>query len=200
MADVTNNGRLHVIVTNGHIDADGPFYVYFMPCRLYEYRPDGRLVDISSQAGAPWDVKRVGRGLAAGDLDNDGRLDAVVLAQNEPLAYFHNQTQQPGHFVTFRLEGTKSNRDGVGARVTVMAGGRRQVAQRTGGGSYQSASDPRLHFGLGPASKVDRIEVTWPSGQRDCHTGIAADAGYVLREGDPNPRPLRGFSAPVKNR
>ncbi len=130
MADVSNEGRLDVIVANGHVNEYVPHDFYYMPCRLYESRPDGRLVDISSQAGAVWEVRRVGRGLAVGDLDNDGRIDAVVLSQNEPMAYFHNQTQQPGHFVTFRLEGTKSNRDGVGARVTVTADGQRQVAQR----------------------------------------------------------------------
>ena len=75
----------------------------------------------------PWRVPRVGRGLAAGDLDNDGRVDCLVVAQDEPLAYFHNRTERGGHFVTLRLEGTASNRDGVGARVTVAAGGRRQV-------------------------------------------------------------------------
>ncbi len=130
MADVTNSGRLDVIVANGHVNDNGPYYYYAMPCRLYQNRSDGRLVDISSQAGAPWEVKRVGRGLAAGDLDNDGRVNAVILPQNEPLAYFHNQTEGAGHFVTFRLEGTKSNRDGVGARLTVKSRGLQQVAQR----------------------------------------------------------------------
>ena len=154
MADVTNHGRLDVMITNGHVNDNRPFYQYAMPSRLYENRPDGRLVDVSDQAGECWKVERVGRGLAAGDLDNDGRVDALILAQNEPLAYFHNRSKNVGHFVTFRLEGTKSNRDGVGASVTVTAGGRRQVAQRCGGGSYQSANDPRLHFGLGDSDHV----------------------------------------------
>jgi hypothetical protein len=99
-----------------------------------------------------------------------------------------------GHFVTFRLEGTSSNRDGVGARVAVTAGGRRQVAQRCGGGSYQSASDPRLHFGLDTAARVDQVDVRWPSGRIDRWTDLPADAGYRLREGDPQPRPLAGFA------
>ncbi len=97
-------------------------------------------------------------------LDNDGRLDAVVMAQNEPLIYLHNQTDNRGHFISLALEGTRSNRDGVGARVTIHAGGRRQVAQRYGGGSYQSAGDPRIHFGLGDATSVESVEIRWPSG------------------------------------
>jgi len=194
MLDVANRGRLDVMITNGHVNDNRPYYLYAMPCRLYENRPDGRLVDISARAGQPWTVERVGRGLAAGDLDNDGRVDAVVLAQNKPVAYFHNQTPQVGRHVTFRLEGTKSNRDGVGARITVTAGGRRQVAQRTGGGSYQSANDPRLHFGLGPSDRVESVEIRWPSGQIDRWTDLAAGRGYRLQEGNSAAQPLASFS------
>jgi hypothetical protein len=193
MADVTNRGRLDVIITNGHVDDNRPTYPYAMPARLYENRTDGRLVDASDHAGAPWKVERVGRGLAAGDLDNDGRVDSVLIAQNEPLAYLHNRSPRVGHFVTFRLEGTRSNRDGVGASVTVSAGGQRQVAQRMGGGSYQSANDPRLHLGLGDHERIDSVEVHWPSGQIDHWTDLAADAGYLLREGQPKASPLAGF-------
>jgi enediyne biosynthesis protein E4 len=191
---VTNHGRLDVMITNGHVYDNRPAYAYAMPCRLYENRADTRLVDISDLAGECWKVDRVGRGLAAGDLDNDGRIDAMILAENGPVAYFHNQTKSVGHFVTFRLEGSKSNRDGVGAIVTVMAGGRRQVAQRCGGGSYQSASDPRLHFGLAKTDRADFVEVRWPSGRVDTYTKLVADTGYLLREGEPNVLPLPGFS------
>jgi thioredoxin-like negative regulator of GroEL len=193
MADVTNHGRLDVMMTNGHVGDNRPTYPYAMPCRLYENRPDGRLVDISEQAGAPWQVERVGRGLAAGDLDNDGRVDALVVGQNDPLAYFHNRSQKVGHFVMFGLEGTTSNRDGVGASITVTAGGRKQVAQRTGGGSYQSANDPRLHFGLGAADRVDSVEVEWPSRHVDRWTNLSSDTGYLLRERAPQALSLRGF-------
>ncbi len=195
MADVTNDGLLDVMITNGHVNDNPRFYLYAMPSRLYENRPDGRLVDVSARAGAPWDVLRVGRGLAAGDLDNDGRIDALILAQNDPVAYFHNQTSVVGHYLTLRLEGTKSNRDAVGARVTLTAGGRKQVLQRQGGGSYQSANDPRLHFGLGKSERVESIEIRWPSGQVDRHTDVAADTGYLAREAEAKLVPLRGFVA-----
>jgi enediyne biosynthesis protein E4 len=192
--DADNDGRLDVIMTNGHVNDHRPLYGYAMPSRLYTGRPNGRLVDISQQAGQPWEVPRVGRGLAAGDLDNDGRCDALIVAQDRPLAYFHNRTRQAGHFVTLQLEGTTSNRDGVGAVVTVTAGGRRQVAQCLGGGSYLSANDRRLHFGLHKSDRVEDVEVRWPSGRVDHWKSLLAGTGYLLREGDSKPRPLVGFA------
>ena len=107
----------------------------------------------------------------------------------------HNQTAGGGHWLTLRLEGVRSNRDGVGARVVLEAGGRRQSAQRFGGGSYQSAGDPRLHFGLGDSARVERVEVRWPSGQVDRYDGLEADRGYLLREGAATAEPLRGFGS-----
>jgi hypothetical protein len=134
--------------------------------------------------------------LAVGDIDNDGRMDVLIAGQGAPLAMFHNQpAPAAGHFLTLALEGVASNRDGVGAEVTVTAGGRSQVAARFGGGSYLSASDPRLHFGLGASRQADRVEVRWPSGRRDTYEGLAAGTGYRLREGDPAPGPLSGFAA-----
>ena len=176
--DATNDGRPDVVITNGNMNDFRPMYPYAMPTRLYEGRSGGRLVDVSDQAGPPWAVPRLGRGLATGDLDNDGRLDLLVMGQNEPLAYFHNQTDRPGHFVTFRLEGTRSNRDGVGARVVVTTAQGRQVAQRLGGGSYLSACDGRLHFGLGAATSIQSVEVRWPSGRLDRWTHV--DCGHRL--------------------
>jgi Flp pilus assembly protein TadD len=194
LADVTNSGRPDVLITNGHVNDNRPYFPYAMPSRLYANRPDGRLVDLSKQAGECWEVPRVGRGLAVGDLDNDGRPDALILAQNEPMAYFHNRSERTGRFITFRLEGTKSNHDGVGARVIVTAGGRRQVARRLGGGSYQSANEPRLHFGLGDCDRIESVEVRWPSGRVDRHDNLPAGTGYLLREGERQPRPLKGFA------
>jgi hypothetical protein len=191
--DYDNDGRIDLMSVNGHVNDNRPYTPFAMPCQLLAGDGKGRLTDVSAQAGSPWSVLRVGRGLAVGDLDNDGRTDAVVLSQNSPLAFFHNRTAA-GHFLTLRLEGTASNRDGVGAVVTVVAGGRRQVAQRFGGGSYQSAGDPRFHFGLWTAAVADSVEVRWPSGRSDRFTGLAADTGYRLREGATAAAPLEGFS------
>ncbi len=185
--DVNNDGFLDLATANGHIHDLRPTAPYAMPAQLLLGGPDGRLTDVTARIGQPWTEPRIGRGLAVADLDNDGRLDLLLVAQNAPLAFFHNRTDQAGHFLTLRLEGTTSNRDAVGARVTVTAGGRRRTAWRTGGGSYASASDPRLHFGLGPARVVDDVEIRWPSGRVDRFTKLAADRMYRVREGDPLP-------------
>jgi hypothetical protein len=136
----------------------------------------------------------IGRGLAAGDLDNDGRVDFVILSQNQPLTYFHNQTEG-GHWLTLSLTGRASNRDAVGARVIIQAGGRRFFRWRMGGGSYQSASDSRLHFGLGEIDRVESVEVRWPTGNTRRYRNLGVDRGYELRESDDRVYPLPGFSA-----
>ena len=198
--DANNDGRLDLAQANGHVDDYRPAVPYLMPAQLFLGDGAGKLVDVSDRAGPPWRLPRLGRGLAVGDLDNDGRTDVVIVAQNAPLALLHNQSASQNHSLTLALEGTASNRDAVGARVAVTVLGKTQVAARLGGGSYLSASDHRLHFGLGPAQKVDRVEVTWPTGRRDCYQGLAADAGYRLREGDPVPKPLPGFASPTIKR
>ncbi len=194
--DANNDGRLDLVQANGHISDFSPSFPYEMRAQLLLGDASGHFRDVSEQAGPPWQVLRLGRGLAVGDIDNDGRMDVLIVGQGAPLALLHNQPAPAAdHFLTLALEGVASNRDGVGAKVTVTAGRRSQVAARFGGGSYLSASDPRLHFGLGPARRADRVEVRWPSGRRDSYEGLAAGAGYRLREGDPAPRPLAGFAA-----
>ena len=183
LLDADNDGRLDMASANGHVNDLRPNYPYRMPAQLLLGGADGRLRDVSDRAGTPWQVPRMGRGLAVGDLDNDGRQDVLILSHNQPLAYFHNRTEG-GRFLTLRLEGRQSNRDAVGAKVAVVSGGMNRVAWRIGGGSYQSASDPRLHFGLGAADRIDRVEIVWPSGRADRHQGLEPNTGYLLREGD----------------
>jgi len=192
--DADNDGRLDLAVANGHVNDFRPAVPYAMPAQLFLGAGRGRFVDASARAGACWPEHRVGRGLAVGDLDNDGRTDLLILSQGGPLAYFHN-LGPAGHFVTLRLEGTASNRDAVGALVRVTASGRTQTAQRLGGGSFLSACDGRLHFGLGAGADAPpvSVEVTWPSGRVDRHPALKADAAYHLVEGDPQARPLEGW-------
>jgi enediyne biosynthesis protein E4 len=192
LLDADNDGRLDLASANGHVNDLRPNYPYRMPAQLLKGGDDGRLTDVSDRAGAPWLVLRMGRALAVGDLDNDGRQDVLILSHNQPLAYVHNRTEG-GHFLTLRLEGRPSNRDAVGARVAVVSGGLQQVAWRLGGGSYQSAADQRLHFGLGKTIRIEAVEVTWPSGRIDRYPGLSVNTGYLLREGDDHPKPLAGF-------
>jgi hypothetical protein len=193
LLDADNDGRLDMASANGHVNDLRPNYPYRMPAQLLLGGADGRLRDVSDRAGAVWQVPRMGRGLAVGDLDNDGREDVLILSHNQPLAYFHNRTKG-GRFLTLRLEGRQSNRDAVGARVAVVSGGGHRVAWRIGGGSYQSASDGRLHFGLGSTERIDVVEVAWPSGLVERFKDLAADRGYLIREGEAQPRPMPGFS------
>jgi hypothetical protein len=190
--DVDNDGQLDLMTANGHLDDLGDV-PYRMPMQLFRGGRGGVLRDVTSVSGSALSQPRLGRGLAVGDLDHDGRLDVVVIDHNAPLVYLHNRSEKTGHWVTFCLEGTRSNRDAVGAIVTIRAGGKSQAAQRIGGGSYQSASDGRIHFGLGTATRVDQVEVRWPSGTTDRWANLAADTGYLLREGGPVAA-LAGFS------
>jgi enediyne biosynthesis protein E4 len=184
--DADNDGHLDLLIVNGHVTDNRPAFPFKMPAQLLAGDGTGRLVDVSDRAGAVFQVARLGRGLAVGDLDNDGRLDAVAVDQNRPLVILHNRSRG-GHWIRFTLGGTDSNRDGVGALVTVHAGPGRWTAARLGGGSYQSASDPRVHFGLGAVERIDRVEVAWPSGRVDRFTDLVADADYRLREQAPAP-------------
>ncbi len=188
LLDVDNDGLLDLASANGHVNDIRPNYPYRMPAQLLRGAAR-RLTDVSDSAGAPWQILRMGRGLATGDADNDGRQDVLILSHNESLAYLHNRSDC-GRFLTIRLQGRASNRDAVGAKVTVVAGGRRRVAYRVGGGSYQSSCDPRLHLGLGTADRVNLIEIVWPSGRVDRHRDLRANTGYLICEGDDSPRPL----------
>jgi hypothetical protein len=187
--DANNDGHLDVLQTNGHVSDLRPAFPWKMPIQLLTGGAGGRQTDVSSMAGDPFRPLMLGRGLAVGDIDNDGKVDALVMPENDPLVYLHNRTEGGG-WLTLQLEGVRSNRDGVGARVVIEAKGMRQVAQRIGGGSYQSANDPRLHFGLGEADRVESIEVRWPSGRTDRFKGVAANRAYRLREGANDPEPI----------
>jgi len=196
--DADDDGRLDLVTANGHVNDYRPAIPYEMPAHLYLGAGGGRLVEVSRRAGDCWTIPRVGRGLAVGDLDNDGRQDVLIVSQSGPLAFFRNLgagSQAGGHSLTLRLVGTTSNRDGVGARVKVTTLGRSQVAHRSGGGSFLSASDGRLHFGLGGGEAPSKlaVEVRWPDGRVDRHDGLRRDAAYRLVQGSPRPLPLAGW-------
>lgn len=166
--DFDNSGQLQILVANGHILDNialfHPRVAYREPMSLFVDAGGGHFHNVSRESGKVFAMPLLGRGLALGDFDGDGRIDFAVNQNVGPPLIAHNCTAG-GNWITMELEGTgKSNRDAIGAEVTLTAGGKEQRAQLMGGGSYCSSSDMRLHFGLGSARRVDRVTIRWPSG------------------------------------
>ena len=157
--DADNDRDLDLIQANGHVQDNAdrlfPGVTYRQSTLLFENLGDHRFRDISASAGAALARPIVGRGLAVGDYDNDGSADVIIANLEGAPLLLHNETAHPGHFLTIRLVGRTSPRDGTGARVTLRAGGRLQVREAGTGGSYLSTSDSRVHFGLGAAAFAD---------------------------------------------
>jgi hypothetical protein len=152
-----------------------------------------RFVDVSAQSGEVFQQKWAGRGMAVGDIDNDGKIDVVVTENNGPAWMLHNETATSDHWITLKLVGVKSNKDGIGAqiKITTAGGGHSsgdhspadQYATVTTAGSYESSSDKRVHFGLGSASEVAEVEIHWPSGIKQVLKKLAADQIVTVTEG-----------------
>jgi hypothetical protein len=139
-------------------------------------------VDVSSASGAVFHQAWAGRGLAIGDLDNDGRLDVVVTTNDGPAYVIHNETNTGNHWLGLKLIGHKSNRDAIGAVVKVITSLGTQYATVTTASSYLSSSDKRLHFGLGSALTAPTIEILWPSGIHQTLKDVSADQFLRVEE------------------
>lgn len=186
--DADLDGHLDVALANGHVVRNAPAIFkapYEQRAQLFVGDGRGRFAEVSDTAGGYFREARVGRGLAVADFDNDGRPDLAVTNNGGPARLLRNETQTTHHWVRLDLEGdgVKSNRNAVGARVEVEAGGRKVVRRVVGGGSYLSASDRRVLVGLGEADRADRVTVTWPSGRTQEFGPLAGEAGWRLREG-----------------
>lgn len=185
--DMANTGWLDLLVACGHVypqmDSlpEGPRYR--QPIFLERNNRDGTFDEVSKAAGITDLPLQSRRGAAFGDIFNSGNIDVVLLNVGEPPTLLLNQNNDGNHRVLFKLAGTKSNRAAIGARVTIRAGGVRQIAEVRGGGSYLSQNDLRLHFGLGKATKIDSLEIRWPSGKVESLENIAADSMYTMVEG-----------------
>ncbi len=138
---------------------------------------------MSEQAGPGITTLASSRGLAVGDLWNTGQMSAVISNMNDRPSLLKNEQKYPNHWVAFKAVGTKSNRDGIGARITVKAGKRLLVDEVRSGSSYYSQNDIRVHFGLGSAAKLDSVEVRWPSGLTERFDGMVVDKINTIQEG-----------------
>ena len=185
--DFDNDGWPDLLLVNGHVypevDKQNLGSSYEEPRILYHNNGNKTFSDISAQAGPGITAVHAGRGLAIGDLWNDGRISAVISNMNARPSLLVNQVRSPNHWIGLRLEGTKSNRDGIGARVTANVGTRILVDEVRSGSSYDSNNDMRIHFGLGAATKIASIQVRWPSGLVEQFEGISVDAIHTLKEG-----------------
>jgi hypothetical protein len=188
--DADLDGNPDLAVANGHVYRTAPELrnvAYAQEAQLFLGDGTGRFRDATRSAGRDFTAPRVGRGLARGDFDNDGKPDLVMSAVGGPVALFRNKTDTPNAWVGLELvgDGKGSNRNAVGAVVTVEAGGKKQTHFVAGGGSYLSAHDRRLTVGLGPATRADRVTVRWPSGRTQEFRDLAAGRYWRLHEGQP---------------
>ena len=185
--DVDNDGWPDILVVNGHVypevDTAHLGSDYKEPRLLYWNTGDTKFKDISQQAGPGCTTPASSRGLAVADLWNDGRLSAVINNMSATPMLLVNQVANKNHWLGIRTEGTKSNRDGIGAQVTVFSSGRKLVQEVRSGSSYISSGDLRLHFGLGASSTVDHVNVRWPSGLAESFSAEKVDGFVTLVEG-----------------
>jgi enediyne biosynthesis protein E4 len=185
--DFDNDGWPDLLLVNGHVYPEVDKYhlgsSYQEPRILYHNNGNGTFTDVSEQAGAGITTLSSSRGLAVGDLWNNGQLSAVISNMNARNSLLVNQVKYPNHWIAFKTIGTVSNRDGVGTRITVRAGKRLLVDEVRSGSSYVSNNDMRVHFGLGTATKVDSVEVRWPSGLTERFDNLTIDKINEVKEG-----------------
>jgi enediyne biosynthesis protein E4 len=193
--DADLDGTLDIAVANGHISrvsnvvSDEPFQ---QEAQFFRGLGNAKFQDLSNQTGPYFREKRVGRGLAWADYDNDGKPDLAFSHNGGPIALLHNATPTDNHWLMLELvgDGKKSNRNAIGARVELQAGGQKQTRYIHGGGSYLSASDRRLLFGLGKADRAERITVRWPNGDKQELGPLTAGRWYRLTQGQKDPVPV----------
>jgi len=185
--DFSNDGWEDLLIVNGHVypqvDSAHLAVRYLEPKLLFLNQRDGTFKNISNQAGAALRVPQVSRGMAIGDLFNDGKLEAVVENLAGKPMILRPEGGPPNHWISFELEGAKGNRLALNARVKATAGDLVQLGEVISGGSYLSQNDLRIHFGLGAHDRVDKAEILWPGGTVETLTNLAANHFYIVREG-----------------
>ena len=187
IADLDNDGWKDLVVARGNvmdnIEETSRHFHYAEPNSVFRNLGDGQFADVSATAGANFLRAAPYRGLAYGDLDNDGRIDLVVTALGGPVRVFRNVTETHNHWILLKLVGIKSNRMGIGAQIQITTDdGRRQYEELTTSTGYSASSDPRIHFGLGTSLRIREIEIRWPSGTRQILRDVTADRLLVVTE------------------
>jgi len=192
--DYDNDGWKDLLIAQGHdldtIELTYPNLRYREPMLLLRNTGHG-FVDASAESGSVFQQPWVARGMAIGDLDNDGRLDAVVTTNDGPAHILHNESSTRHHWLLLKLVGHQSNRDAIGAEVRVVTASGSQYATVSTAGSYLSSSDKRVHFGLGAESMAQRIEVRWPSGIQQTIENIHADQILQIDEPPPSSKQVK---------
>jgi hypothetical protein len=185
--DFDNDGWKDLLFVNGHVypevEAHGLDETYAQRAMLFRNNANGTFSEAGSDGGGVWAKRWAARGAAVGDYDNDGRLDAVIAVVNDTPVLLRNGGSASNHWLSIQLVGTSSNRDAIGARVTVSAAGRTITEEIRASGSYLSQSDLRAHVGLGSATRADRIDVLWPSGRTESVGAVDANTFLTIREG-----------------
>jgi hypothetical protein len=175
--DFDNDGLLDILIFHG-----GLIHLIPQEHTLFRGIGNGKFADVSREAGPVLSERTTARGACFADYNNDGKMDAFVVNLGGKGTLVRNVSTNTGHWIAIKLVGTKSNRDGIGARVEVFAGGKRHTAERVAGSGYLSQDDSRLHFGLGAAATVDKLIVHWPSGREQTLENVTADRVLTVEE------------------
>jgi enediyne biosynthesis protein E4 len=168
--DFDHDGDMDIFKTNGALK-----HLYGQEDQMFENTGDGKFKDVSTDLGAYFQEENVGRGACLGDYDNDGDIDIYIVNLNSLNKFLRNNKGNQNNWLIINLKGTTSNRDGIGARVKISAGGKVQSTQKKSTTGYLSQNDPRLHFGLAKAESVDKIEIRWPSGKMQVLENVKAN-------------------------
>lgn len=183
--DYDNDGWKDLLIAQGHdldtVELTNPQLHYREPMLLARNTGHG-FVDVSAESGSAFHEAWVGRGLATGDIDNDGRVDAVVSTNDGPAHVVHNETKTANHWLILKLVGHTSNRDGIGALVKVVTSHGSQYTTVTTASSYLSSSDKRVHFGLGMDAAAQTVEIHWPSGIQQMMNNVHGDQILQVEE------------------
>ena len=192
IADLDNDGWKDLFVARANVDENVHLFsprTFEEPNAVFRNLGNGRFQNVSATAGPDFQIPGAHRGVAFGDLDNDGRMDAVVTVLNGQAKIFHNTTRNGNHWILLKLSGTRSNRMGIGAKIRLTtADGAVQYNHVTTSVGYASSSDSRVHFGLGANAAAKEIEITWPSGIRQVLRDVAGDRVVTVVEPAPTPK------------